>query len=160
LRILIPDAQHEGEPDIERGAAGPGATLDIHRARRPADIADESWRACDGIVVYHEISIGAAELARATNCRIIVRGGAALDVIPNEPPNPGDRLIEAWRRGDEWMRGRLNLSPPAVFYSAAGFEDLRRKSMETAAAFLQDGTLRTCVNLDYVDRAGDARVAV
>jgi hypothetical protein len=119
LRILVHDAQHVGEPDIQRRAAGPGAMLDIHRARRPADIADEPWRACDDRRLFRDL-IGEAEVARATDCQII-------------------------------------LSPHAAFYSAAGFEDLRR---ETAAAFRRGGTLRNCINLDDVDRAGHARVAV
>jgi phosphoglycerate dehydrogenase-like enzyme len=80
--------------------------------------------------------------------------GAALDVIPDEPPKPGEKLIEAWRRGEDWIRGRLILSPHAAFYSAAGFADLRRKSMETAAAFLRDGTLRNCVNREYLKPPG------
>jgi len=79
--------------------------------------------------------------------------GAGLDVLPEEPPRAGERLIEAWRRGEEWIRGRLLVSPHAAFYSAAGFEDLRRKSMETAAAFLRDGSLRNCVNREYLRAA-------
>jgi phosphoglycerate dehydrogenase-like enzyme len=85
--------------------------------------------------------------------------GAALDVIPDEPPKPGEKLVEAWRRGEEWIRGRLLLSPHAAFYSVAGFEDLRRKSMETAAAFLRDGTLRNCVNKEYLRPADVPRAA-
>jgi phosphoglycerate dehydrogenase-like enzyme len=333
LRILIPDAQFPGEPDIERAAAGPGAVIDVQRAHHPGEVPEASWRSCDGIILYHELSIGAAELARAPKLRIVVRGGvgfdnidgalcgargiavcntpdygttdvadtaiammlallrgtahyddvlrqdvvghwsvrqsptirrvrgltfgvvglgrigtatarrargfeldvvfydpylpdgaelalgfrrahslaellgqadivslhtplteetrrlidaraiaamkpgtilvntargpvvdldavhdglksgklagAALDVLPDEPPKPGERLVAAWQEGAAWIRGRLLLAPHAAFYSAEGLVDIRRKSMATAVAFLRDGILRNCVNTAY-----------
>jgi D-3-phosphoglycerate dehydrogenase/C-terminal binding protein len=76
--------------------------------------------------------------------------GVALDVLPEEPPSPDDPLVSAWRRGEPWAKGRLLLSPHAAFYSAAGFADLRRKSIETAIAYLHRGELRNCVNLEYL----------
>lgn len=78
--------------------------------------------------------------------------GVALDVLPEEPPSPDHPLISAWRRGEAWAKGRLLLSPHAAFYSAAGFADLRRKSIETAIAYLRSGELRNCVNLEYLKR--------
>jgi D-3-phosphoglycerate dehydrogenase/C-terminal binding protein len=336
LRVLIPDAQF-ADTDIERAAAGSGVTLDVYRAKRADDVPETVWRGCDGMVVYHEMSIGPAELDRAPKCRIVVRAGvgfdnvdlaacgargiavsntpdygttdvadhaiamlltltrgtlsydetlrgdpvggwnfraaplvrrlrgaifgviglgrigtatalrarafgmdvvfydpyrpdgsdialgirrarsleallgeadavslhtpltaettglidakaitamkpgailvntargpvvdtkavydglksghlgaAALDVLPVEPPPLEDRLVAAWRAGEAWLRGRLLLSPHAAFYSAAGSEDLRRKSMETAVAYLQRGELRNCVNSEYLSRA-------
>jgi phosphoglycerate dehydrogenase-like enzyme len=79
-------------------------------------------------------------------------GGVALDVLPEEPPAENEPLIAAWRRGEAWVRGRLLLSPHAAFYSAAGFADLRRKSMETAVLYLRGHQLRNCVNLEYLSK--------
>jgi len=72
--------------------------------------------------------------------------GIGLDVLPQEPPDAQAPLIRAWRAQEPWIKGRVLLSPHAAFYSAAAFEDMRRKSMETAMLFLRDGKLQNCVN--------------
>jgi lactate dehydrogenase-like 2-hydroxyacid dehydrogenase len=72
--------------------------------------------------------------------------GVGLDVLPVEPPDPNDPLISAWKTGEDWIRGKVIVTPHAAFFSEAGFVDLRRSSMETALAFLRDGTLLNCVN--------------
>lgn len=73
-------------------------------------------------------------------------GGAALDVLPREPADPEHPLIAAWRAREPWLEGRLTLTPHAAFYSPAAFEDLRRKSVEVAVAYLREGRLTNCVN--------------
>jgi phosphoglycerate dehydrogenase-like enzyme len=77
-------------------------------------------------------------------------GGAALDVVPQEPPAADHPVIAAWRRREKWIDGRLILSPHAAFYSVPGQADLRRKAIETVVSYLRDGTLRNCVNLEYL----------
>jgi len=72
--------------------------------------------------------------------------GAALDVLPQEPPDPSHPLLRAYRAKEPWIAGRFLLSPHAAFYSAAGMADLRRKPVETAVAYLTEGKLRNCVN--------------
>ena len=39
-----------------------------------------------------------------------------------------------------------------VLYSAASFEDQRRKSIETALHYLRDGVVRNCVNTAFLKR--------
>jgi phosphoglycerate dehydrogenase-like enzyme len=78
---------------------------------------------------------------------------AALDVLPQEPPSAENKLVAAWRAGEDWIKGRLILSPHAAFYSEAGLADLRRKCVETVVSYLRDGHLRNCVNLDKLDGA-------
>jgi D-3-phosphoglycerate dehydrogenase/C-terminal binding protein len=73
-------------------------------------------------------------------------GGAALDVLPREPADPAHPLIAAWRAGEDWVRGRLVLSPHAAFYSPAAAVDLRRKSVQTVLAVLRHGRVQNCVN--------------
>ena len=79
--------------------------------------------------------------------------GAALDVLPEEPP-PSHPLIEAYRRRDAWLEGRLILTPHVAFYSAPGFLDLRRKGIETILDYLREGRLRNCVNRDLLEGRG------
>jgi phosphoglycerate dehydrogenase-like enzyme len=69
-----------------------------------------------------------------------------LDVLPDEPANPAERLVQAWQKQDDWIRGRLMIAPHAAFYSAAAFKDIRTKSMQTALRYLRDGVLQNCVN--------------
>ena len=77
-------------------------------------------------------------------------GGAALDVLPKEPADPDHPLIRAWRNREDWIDGRLVLSPHAAFYSPASLEDLRRKSVEVVVAYMNEGRLTNCVNREYL----------
>ncbi len=78
--------------------------------------------------------------------------GAALDVLPVEPPKQPHPLIRAYMDREPWLEGRLILTPHAAFYSPPGHEDLRRKAIETAALFLREGQLRNCVNAALLQR--------
>jgi phosphoglycerate dehydrogenase-like enzyme len=80
--------------------------------------------------------------------------GAGLDVLPREPPDADHPLIHAFRAKEPWLAGRFLLTPHAAFFSAAGMADLRRKPVETVVAYLRDGTLRNCVNLELLKREG------
>jgi phosphoglycerate dehydrogenase-like enzyme len=80
-------------------------------------------------------------------------GGAGLDVLPEEPPDPEHPLIRAFRRREPGLDGRLLLTPHVAWFSAAGRADLRRKSAETARDFLDRGRLRNCVNRAALEAA-------
>lgn len=73
-------------------------------------------------------------------------GGAALDVVPTEPPAPDHTLVQAFRRREPWIDGRLLLTPHAAWFSEDGRRDLRAKSAATVKAFLEHQELRNCVN--------------
>ena len=77
--------------------------------------------------------------------------GAGLDVLPTEPP-PDHPLIRAYTAGEDWLEGRLILSPHSAFFSIPGQADVRRKATEQIVAYLQNGELRNCVNGEYLRR--------
>ncbi|MEM7042080.1 MAG: C-terminal binding protein [Pseudomonadota bacterium] len=72
--------------------------------------------------------------------------GAGIDVLPNEPPDANAPLLQAFKRREPWIDGRLLLTPHAAWYSPDGHADMRRKSASTVADFLQRGVLRNVVN--------------
>lgn len=76
--------------------------------------------------------------------------GAAIDVLPQEPPAPDHPLIKAYMERADWLAGRLILTPHAAFYSAPGIADLRRKAISTVMARLRGEGLRNCVNSQYL----------
>jgi lactate dehydrogenase-like 2-hydroxyacid dehydrogenase len=77
-------------------------------------------------------------------------GAVGLDVLPDEPPDPEHPLFAALRRDEPWTRGRVVLTPHAAFLSTHAIADMRRKAIETAMAYLRDGSLRHCVNAELL----------
>lgn len=72
--------------------------------------------------------------------------GAGLDVLPEEPI-PEDRvhpLLQAYRRKEEWLMGRMVLTCHTAFYSPESFIDIRVKSAQTMRDVLID-SLKTNV---------------
>ena len=82
---------------------------------------------------------------------------AGLDVLPDEPPDPNHKLIAAWRRDEDWIRGRLVLLPHAAYYSAQSLWDIRFKAAETARLMIAEGRLRNCVNGEFLKEAEHRR---
>ena len=80
MKILIPDAQFEGQPEVELSQL-PDAAFMVHRALTPADIPDEVWAACDGILLWHIIDITPEVVGKLANCKHIVRLGIGYDRI-------------------------------------------------------------------------------
>lgn len=81
MRVVIPDAQFVGGPEIEREALGSEAEIDTHRTDNPDDIAEAVWRGVDAIIVNHQMRIAGALLDRLDKCRIVVRSGVGFDNI-------------------------------------------------------------------------------
>lgn len=76
--------------------------------------------------------------------------GAALDVLPKEPPIDAHPLIKAYMEREAWLDGRLVITPHAAFYSPPGVKDLRSKAAATAAERLRTGHARNCQNLAFL----------
>ena len=82
--------------------------------------------------------------------------GAALDVLPEEPPRPAGKLLTAFRADVPWLRGRLVLTPHSAWRSPASYAECRRKAVETALLYLREGRLRHCVNRELLAGARPA----
>lgn len=86
-------------------------------------------------------------------------GGAALDVLPQEPLDYEHPLIRAFEASEDWLDGRLIITPHAAFYSPESVIDMRRIATENVVNFLRSGRLRSCVNADLLPNlagSGDA----
>ena len=63
--------------------------------------------------------------------------GAALDVLPTEPPiDPIPSLLQAYRTHAPWTLGRLIVTPHSAFLTPEAYRDIRIKSAETMRAAL------------------------
>lgn len=76
--------------------------------------------------------------------------GAGLDVLPQEPADTSHPLIKAYMAREEWLDGRLMVTPHAAFFSPPGLLDLRFKAVATAAQRIRDGSVRNCQNLAFL----------
>ncbi|HZZ28855.1 MAG TPA: C-terminal binding protein [Pirellulales bacterium] len=72
--------------------------------------------------------------------------GAALDVLPQEPPAENDPLIRAWRDPNHPAHHRLIVNPHAAFYTEQGFRDMRTKGAAAIRRALTGQRLRNVVN--------------
>ena len=76
---------------------------------------------------------------------------AALDVLPEEPPNPAHPLFAALKRGEAWTIGRVIVTPHVAWYSPDGAHDARKKAAQTIINFLTNGILKNCVNKHFLN---------
>ena len=77
---------------------------------------------------------------------------AGLDVLPKEPPGDDPPpLLAAWQRDEQWLRGRMIVTPHAAFFSEAGYADMRRFSAEILLDYLTGKRLRNNVNPDWLN---------
>lgn len=79
---------------------------------------------------------------------------AALDVLPVEPLDRSHPLIAAWTKREDWLEGRLIITPHAAFYSPESLRDIRRLAMQAVIDYLPNGKLRSCVNLKHLQENG------
>jgi lactate dehydrogenase-like 2-hydroxyacid dehydrogenase len=69
---------------------------------------------------------------------------AGLDVLPEEPP-AAHALIDAWRAREDWLQGRLLITPHNAFYSDHSFAECRYNAAQTARLFLEQQLHRNAV---------------
>lgn len=67
---------------------------------------------------------------------------AGLDVLANEPPDSRHPLINAWQQQENWLNGRLIITPHAAFYNQDSVREMRRKAAQEALRVLQGNAPR------------------
>ena len=72
--------------------------------------------------------------------------GAAIDVLPEEPPSDDDPLLRAWRDPEHPAHDRLIVNPHSAFYAEEGLMDMRVKGSEACRRALLGEPLRNIVN--------------
>lgn len=75
---------------------------------------------------------------------------AGIDVLPTEPPDPVPKLLRAHADRETWLHGRLLVTPHAAWSSVESRDDVRTISMKTMMSYLNDGTLRCCLNRQHL----------
>ena len=154
------------DPFVARGA---GLALGIERADTLASCLDGA----DALTLHAPLTketpgmIGAAELALLAPGAVVVNtargtlldldalhaalrsgrlGGAGLDVLPEEPAKPDHPLLRAYVAREDWLRGRMIVTPHAAFFSPEAWADMRRLGTETLRMFLFEGHTRNVVS--------------
>ncbi len=74
--------------------------------------------------------------------------GAAIDVLPTEPPNEDDPLLVAWRDPNHPAFERLIINPHAAFYCEEGLHEMRLKGAQACLRALTDQPIRNVVNVN------------
>jgi D-3-phosphoglycerate dehydrogenase/C-terminal binding protein len=72
--------------------------------------------------------------------------GAAIDVLPQEPPPADHPLLAAWRDPNDPCHDRVILNPHSAFYSEEGLRDMRVKGAQACRRALLGEPLRNVVN--------------
>jgi D-3-phosphoglycerate dehydrogenase/C-terminal binding protein len=72
--------------------------------------------------------------------------GAAIDVLPFEPPPDDHPLLVAWRDPADPCHDRVILNPHSAFYSEEGLLDMRVKGAQACRRALLGEPLRNVVN--------------
>lgn len=72
--------------------------------------------------------------------------GAALDVLPEEPPCPENPLLQAWRNPRHPAHERLLINPHGAWYCEEGKEDARAKASENIRRVLLGESAINVVN--------------
>jgi C-terminal binding protein len=72
--------------------------------------------------------------------------GAAIDVLPEEPPPESHPLLAAWRDPADLCHDRVIINPHSAFYSEEGLLDMRVKGAQACRRALLGEKLRNVVN--------------
>lgn len=160
--VLYPEDNYPDD-SVERRVFGPDVSVVVRDARRLAELADADCAAADGLMILRH-RVGAADLARFTKLRCIVRMGVGYDGIDRKAaaerrimvcnvPDYGTTevadhamaLVLALRRGLLLHHDRQRAAPPAPW--EAVFDPLVRRSGVQTLGIVGLGRIGTAVAL-------------
>jgi C-terminal binding protein len=72
--------------------------------------------------------------------------GAAIDVLPVEPPHASDPVLAAWRDPSHPAFERLIINPHSAFYCEEGLREMRQKGATACRRALTGQLIRNVVN--------------
>jgi len=75
-------------------------------------------------------------------------GGAGLDVLPDEPPDPDDLIVKLWQQEDPPVN--LLLTPHSAFYTEQSREEMRTKAALEVRRVLLGNKPRNVVNSEFL----------
>ena len=67
-------------------------------------------------------------------------------MFPIEPPDLSHPLIRAYLNKEDWLKGRLIISPHAAFYSQDSLVSLRTKAVMTCIDYIEGRGANNQVN--------------
>jgi len=74
----------------------------------------------------------------------------AADVLENEPPNKEHKLIKAYSNKEDWLYGRMVLTPHSAFYAMESEHEMRVKAAKQMLNAVQNIPLRNCINAEFL----------
>jgi D-3-phosphoglycerate dehydrogenase/C-terminal binding protein len=85
--------------------------------------------------------------------------GAAIDVLPIEPPTADMAIIQLWQRQTEPLVN-LIITPHVAFYSDAGIVEMRTKAAQEIGRAFRGEPLRNCVNAEFLRPGAQSMAAM
>ena len=108
------------------------------------------WPRCAGTGTRIVMDAGVATCPTCGRNNVAIRrgklAGAAIDVLPFEPPPADHPLLVAWRDVKDPCHDRVILNPHSAFYSEEGLLDMRVKGSQACRRALLGEPLRNIVN--------------
>ena len=68
-----------------------------------------------------------------------------LDVLNVEPPDGSQKLVNAYKNNEDWIKNRLIITPHSAFYSPSSLKDLRIKSALNIKSLFKNNKYINCV---------------
>lgn len=63
---------------------------------------------------------------------------AGLDVLSSEPPDENHPLIKSWIKDEDWIKGRIIITPHSAFFNQDSYKEMREKAALEALRVLNN----------------------
>jgi C-terminal binding protein len=151
FRVVFYDPRHPNGHELGLGIERAATLEDLMRQTNTLSIHCPLTSETKGMIGYDQLSLlppGAVVVNDARGPILDLDGlykllksghiaGAGLDVLPVEPPvEPVPELLRAYRAREEWLEGRVVITPHSAWLTPHSWMDTRRKSAETMRAAL------------------------